>query len=80
MDTVPTEEVFLNKSRFTKMVEKARIEKNLSYIDTVLYLCEKYKIDEADVKKYITDIIKKKIESEAMELNLVPRQNTLPIE
>lgn len=78
--TLEEKGVFLNKARFTKMVEKIRVEKNMSYIDSILYICETYKIDEADVKKYVTDIIKQKVESEAMDLNLVPRQNTLPIE
>ena len=78
--TLEEKGVFLNTARFTKMVEKIRVEKNMSYIDSILYICETYKIDEADVKKYVTDIIKQKVESEAMDLNLVPRQNTLPIE
>lgn len=80
MTDTEQKEVFLNKNRFTKMVEKVRLEKSLSYIDSILYICETYKIDEMDVKKYLTDIIKQKVESEAMDLNLVPRQNTLPIE
>lgn len=74
-----SKEVFLNKTRFTKMVEETRLNKKLSYIDSVLDLCEVYKIDEVDVKKFISDVIKQKIESEAMGLNLIPRNNSLPI-
>lgn len=71
-------DVFLNKSRFTKMVEQVRQEKELTYIESVLHLCEEHKIDQEDVKKYISDIIKQKIEAEAMNLNMLPKGNELP--
>lgn len=74
------EAMFLNKPRFTKMIENVRREKNLSYIDSVLHLCEIHKIDEQDVKKYISNIIKEKIEVEAMNLNMIPKINTLPFD
>lgn len=74
------DDVFLSKPRFTKMVENVRVEKNLSYIDSVLHLCELHKIDEEDAKKYISTIIKQKIEVEAMDLNMIPKTNSLPFE
>jgi hypothetical protein len=72
------EEVFLTKVRFAKMVENVRRELGLSYIESVIHLCEQHKIDEEDVKKYISDIIKQKIEIEAMDLNMLPKGNSLP--
>ena len=71
------EEKFLNKSKFTEIVEETVIEKQLSYIDAVLYICEMNSIDLEDVKKFISPIIKGKIEAEAMALNILPKQNTL---
>tara|TARA_Y100000996_G_C22131330_1_gene482358 strand:- start:183 stop:407 length:225 start_codon:yes stop_codon:yes gene_type:complete len=71
------EEKFLNKSKFTEIVEETVIEKQLSYMDAVLYICEMNSIDLEDVKKFISPIIKGKIEAEAMALNFLPKQNTL---
>ena len=71
------EEKFLNKSKFTEIVEETVIEKQLSYMDAVLYICEMNSIDLEDVKKFISPIIKGKIEAEAMSLNFLPKQNTL---
>ena len=71
------EEKFLNKSKFTEIVEETVIEKQLSYMVAVLYICEMNSIDLEDVKKFISPIIKGKIEAEAMALNFLPKQNTL---
>ena len=71
------EEKFLNKSKFTEIVEETVIEKQLSYMDAVLYVCEMNSIDLEDVKKFISPIIKGKIEAEAMAVNFLPKQNTL---
>ena len=71
------EEKFLNKSKFTEIVEETVIEKQLSYMDAVLYICEMNSIDLEDLKKFISPIIKGKIEAEAMALNFLPKQNTL---
>ena len=72
-----TEETFLNKPNFTKMVENTVLDTKQSYMDAVVDLCEKLDIDPIDVKKFISPVIQGKIEAEAMTLNLIPRQNTL---
>ena len=48
-------------------------------MDAVLYLCEKYGIDPSESKKYISTVVKSKIEAEAMSLNFLPRGNELPV-
>lgn len=70
-------EKFLNKSKFTEIIEETVLEKQLSYMDAVLYICDMNSIDLEDVKKFISPIIKGKIEAEAMALNFLPKQNTL---
>jgi len=70
---------FLSKTKFSKMIEKNVLEKNMSYIDSVIYLCEENNIDIEDSKKYISNVIKSKIEVEAMNLNFIPKGNSLPI-
>lgn len=70
-------ETFLTKVKFTKLIAEVVQEKSLSYMDAVLYLCEKNSIDPEDVKKFISPVIKGKIEAEARALNFLPKQNTL---
>ena len=71
------DETFLNKPHFTKMVENKVLDTKQSYIDAVIDLCDKLDLDPTDVKKFISPVIQRKIEAEAMTLNLIPRQNTL---
>ena len=71
---------FMNKSKFSKIVEKQVVEKKLGYIDAVVEACNVTNIDPGDVKKFISPVIKEKIEAEAMRLNFLPRQNTLYFE
>jgi hypothetical protein len=40
-------------------------------------LCDKNSIDPEDVKKFVSPIIKDKLEAEAMALNFLPRGNNL---
>ena len=49
----------------------------LGYMDAVLHLCEKNDLEPEDMKKFVSPIIKDKIEAEAMALNFLPKQNTL---
>jgi len=71
------EQEFLTKSKFTKMVEDTVNELKLSYMDAILYLCEKNQLEPEDMKKFVSPIIKDKLEAEAMQLNFLPKQNTL---
>ena len=45
---------------------------NLSYIDAVVEACDITNIDPEDVKKYISPLIKERIEVEARNLNFLP--------
>jgi len=72
--------LILNKSKFTKMVVKTVQNKKLSYLDAVVHLCEEHNIEIDDIRKYISPVIKDKIEVEAQKLNFIPKGNTLPFE
>lgn len=74
------ERQFLTKQKFAKLVEEEVNKTSIPYLDAVIEVCQKYNVEVEEVKKYITPIIKDKIEAEAMRLNLLPRQNTLPID
>ena len=71
------EDQFLTKSKFTKLVEATVIELKIPYMEAILHLCEKNDIEPDDVKKFISPIIKDKLEAEARNLNFLPKQNAL---
>ena len=70
-------ESFLSKSKFSKLIEESVIDKKLSYMDANLDICEKNNIEPEDVRKFVSPIIKDKLEAEAMSLNLLPKTNSL---
>ncbi len=71
------EEQFLNKNKFTKLIESCVAELKISYLEAILYLCEKNNIEPEDASKFISPIIKGKLEAEAMSLNFLPKTNSL---
>lgn len=73
------DDIVLTKKRFEKMVEDTVLSDNLSYMDSILKLCEDIAIDPEDIGKFITPTIKGKIEAEAIELNMMKGGNTLPL-
>lgn len=64
---------FLTKSKFSKIVEAAVIELKVPYMEAVLHVCDKNGIEPEDVSKFISPIIKGKIEAEAQSLNFLPK-------
>jgi hypothetical protein len=71
---------FMNRAKFSKIIESQVIDKKLSYMDAVIETCDITNIDPQDVKKFISKVIKEKIEAEAMSLNFLPKQNELLFE
>jgi len=70
-------EDFLSKSKFSKMIEESVVQKKLSYMDAILDICDKNDIEPEDVRKFVSPIIRDKLEAEAMSLNLLPKTNSL---
>ena len=71
------EENFLTKNKFTKLIEKTVSDLKIPYMEAIFEVCEKNDIEPEDVKKFISPIIKGKVEAEAMNLNYLPKTNTL---
>ena len=71
------EDQFLTKSKFTKLIEKTVAELKIPYMDAIIKVCENNEIEIDDVKKFISPVIKDKLEAEAMELNLLPKKNSI---
>ena len=72
-----SEETFLTKSKFSLLVEECVKDKRITYMDAILDICERNNIEPEDVRKFVSPIIKGKLEAEAMQLNLLPRTNTI---
>ena len=71
------EEQFLTKSKFTKLIESTVADMKLPYMDAILHVCDKNDIEPEDVKKFISPIIKNKLEAEAMDLNFLPKKTSI---
>jgi hypothetical protein len=69
----------LTKKSFSALIEEKAVELKLNYIDTVLAICEERDLDPQDVSSLISNIIKTKIEAEAISLNKIKGGNTLPL-
>lgn len=74
------EKQFLTKQKFVKLIEDVVHKKKTTYMDAVISVCADNEVEIEDVRKFITPIIKDKIEAEAMKLNFLPRANTLPVD
>ena len=71
---------FLTKAKFSRKVQEEATKKRLSYMDAVIHVCEEHDIDPGDVKKFLSNVIKDKIEAEARSLHFLPSpENELPI-
>ena len=71
------EQQFLNKSRFSKLIESTVADKAIGYMEAILLVCQDNNIEPEDVKKFISPIIKDKLEAEAMALNFLPKTNSI---
>ena len=71
------EDQFLNKTKFSKLIENEVLEKSIGYMEAILLVCEQNDIEPEDVKKFISPVIKGKLEAEAMNLNFLPKINSI---
>ena len=68
--------LMLTKQKFSKLVESIILKnKSMTYLDAVIMVCEKNQIEIEDSKKFISNGIKSKIESEATKLNMMQEKN-----
>lgn len=71
------EDQFLTKSKFTKLIESTVVELKIPYMDAIIKVCETNEIEIDDIKKFISPVIKDKLEAEAMDLNFLPKKNSI---
>ncbi len=74
-----TEEKFLTKKSFSSMIESFVFQHRMTYMDSIVHLCEKNGLELEDIKKYLSPTIVEHLESEARQLNFLPKQNQLDV-
>ncbi len=77
-----TEEIsveFMTKAKFSKLIESTVRRLQLSHMDAILHLCEQHGIEVEDCKKYVSNVIREKLQVEATNLNYFPKQGELPV-
>ena len=53
------------------------VDLRVTYMDAILHVCTKHEIEPEDVKKFVSPVIKDKLEAEAMALNFLPKTNAI---
>jgi len=61
------------------MIENQVRSSELSYMDSIIHLCETNSMELEDIKKFLSNTIIEHLESEAMQLNFLEKQNTLDL-
>ena len=62
----------LNKQSFSEQVEvTVRYGRGVTYLDAIVHVCEKNEIEIEVGAKLINDVVKKRLEAEASELNFL---------
>jgi len=71
------EDQFLTKSKFTKLIEGTVAELKIPYMDAIIKVCETNDIEIEDIRKFISPVIRDKLEAEAMDLNFLPKKTAI---
>lgn len=69
----------MTQKRFSQEVESLVRGSELGYIDSIVIVCEQHSIDPAKCKRLLSSSIIDRLENEAMDLNIIPKRNKLPI-
>lgn len=80
MSETPATPEFMTKAKFGKLVDACVIRHQLSYMDAILHVCEENNIEVEDTRKYVSNVLKTKLEAEAMKLNFLEKGAELPID
>ena len=53
----------LTRTKFSQLVERSVHNDRMSYMDAIIYVCEKVEVDPEDVRKYVSRTIVDKLEA-----------------
>ena len=63
--------MIITPNKFALLIEETVKTKKMSYIDSILWYCEKNGVDPSDSKKLVNKALKEKLTYEAQSLNLL---------
>lgn len=69
----------LTTSKFSEIIETIVSQKKISYMDAIVWYCEREEMEIETAAKLLSAIIKAKLETEAQELNFLPKTSKLPL-
>ena len=69
----------MTKAKFSIIIEKLVHEKQLTYMEAIVYYCDNNELEVETAAKLINPVIKSKIEVEAQDLNFLPKTSKLPL-
>lgn len=69
----------MTSQKFSILIEEAVKEHRLSYMDAIVWWCEKHEMEIEVAAKLIGSVLKEKIRYEAQELHFLEKPNRLPI-
>lgn len=69
----------MTTAKFSTIIETTVIEKRLTYMDAVVWWCEKNEMEIETAAKLLNTTIKGKLEVEAQDLNFLAKGARLPI-
>ena len=69
----------MTTQKFSILIEEAVKEHRLSYMDAIVWWCEKHEMEIEVAAKLCNGVIKEKLRYEAQELNFLEKPNRLPI-
>jgi hypothetical protein len=69
----------MTTQKFSIMIEETVKDKRLSYMDAIVWWCEKNEMEIEVAAKLCNGVIKEKLRYEAQELNFLEKPNRLPI-
>lgn len=68
----------MSQEKFISLLDRIVVEKNISYLDAIMHVCETVGVEIEMVPRLITPRIKKILTSEANGLNLLKRRANEP--
>lgn len=71
--TEKTNDKFLTPSKFELIIDKKVSETDQGYIEAIVEYCDENLLDYAEVAKYVSKNLRKKIEEDAIANNYFPR-------
>jgi uncharacterized protein YdhG (YjbR/CyaY superfamily) len=76
---IETSTPFMTMAKFSEKIEQIVYDKNMDYMEAILYFCTENDLEPEDVVKFVSTNLKSKIELNAIDSGYFPKRSSLPI-